>query len=133
MLALIVSEWGAPRGPLPYAFGLAGLDTREVLSVSQADSLVRSLGSGDCVVVIEAEYLSEEPGCGRWGAFLRRRSEIPVVVTACSQTHASIRNLLAGRDWILLESPFDAAAVVSAARRVCDSGWGETVRRCGSG
>ena len=104
MIALIVTEPGTPRGLLAYAFDLAGLDTREVLSVDQADSLVRLLGSRNCVVVIEAESLSEAPGCGTWRAFLRSRSELPVVVTACSTTtNDSIRDLVAEEDRILLE------------------------------
>jgi hypothetical protein len=32
MIVLIVNERDAPRGPIPYAFELAGLETREVLS-----------------------------------------------------------------------------------------------------
>lgn len=133
MIALIVSEPGTPRGLLAYALDFAGLDTREVLSVHQAGSLVRQLGSRNCVVVIEAESLSDAPGSGTWRAFLRSRSELPAVVTACAPANSATRHLIAGRYRILLENPFDAAAVVAAVRRAYSSAPAETVSTCYSG
>jgi len=132
MIVLVVSDMGAPRGLLACAFDFAGLDVREVVSVHQAASLVREFGSRNCLVVIEAESLSASPGSGTWRAFLRSRSELPVVVTACAPASPAIRDLVAGRDRILLEDPFDAAAVVAAVQRACDLAPAESSSTCRS-
>lgn len=121
MIVIVVTQPGAPRGLLRYALELAGLETREVVSVEQADSVVRRTGSRNCVVVIEAESLSDAPRSGTWRTFLRSWSELPVVAIARADTHDSIRDLVARRDRILLENPFDAAAVVAAVRKVAVS------------
>jgi DNA-binding response OmpR family regulator len=116
MIVMIVTDPGKPRGLLAYAFDLAGMDTREVLSVYQADSLVLQFGSRNCVLVIEVEALES----GTWRAFLRSRSRLPVVVTACAAASYAIRDLVAEEGRILLEDPFDAAAVVAAVRTIGD-------------
>jgi hypothetical protein len=121
MMVLIVSKPSRPKRLLAYAFRVAGLDTREVVSVGQANTLIRLFGSRNCVVVIEAESLSGAPGKEGWGAFLRSRPHLAVVVTACACVNDSIRDLVAEGDRILLEDPFDGGVVVAAVRRLIGS------------
>jgi hypothetical protein len=118
-IAWVASEAGAPRGPLYFALAYEGFDAREVSNPAQIEAAIERDGTRGCVLVVSAEMLPLPRDRATWGAFLSAHPGIPLVVAAleCADeaTHAAVQ---AARG-ILLEGPFDAAAVVAAARRAC--------------
>jgi DNA-binding NtrC family response regulator len=118
-IALVVCEAGAPRGPLYFALAHEGFDPREVSTTEEAEALVEARDARSCVVVLDAEMLPLRRGRSTWDAFLRARAGIPLVVASRERADEATRSAVRAARGMLVEGPFDAAAVVAAAQRAC--------------
>ncbi len=118
-IALVVCESGAPRGPISFALAHAGFDTREVCTTDEAEALIEASGARSCVLIVDAERLPRKCGQATWSAFLGSRAGIPLVVASREGADEATRAEVRAARGILVEGPFDAAAVVAAARRAC--------------
>jgi hypothetical protein len=120
VIAGIVGDEGMRRGPIPIALQIAGFETHDLSTAEQAEHRIRSRDPRGWVLVIDAESLERRESGGRltWSSFLSRRPALSVVVVAYGEAAAGVRDAAWGWNRILLEDPFDAAAVVAAAERV---------------
>jgi predicted exporter len=117
MIALVAGKETLRSGPVPIALTYAGLDARAVLTTEDADEQIDRHGTRACVLVIDAESLDATTAGDAWTAFLAKHPALPAVVISHgpAQSHAKAMTLDPHR--MLVEDPFDAAAVVNATRR----------------
>jgi hypothetical protein len=117
MIAMIVGDEDMRRGPIPIALAHAGFEAREAFTTDQADCDVGTHGAEDCVLVVDAGSLDSRAGSATWASFLTSHRAVAAVVVARGQVDSEARAVATEPHRILLESPFDAAAVVAAARK----------------
>jgi hypothetical protein len=90
----------------------AGFAVRDAFDSDEAASIARASGSG-CVLVLGAELLSLPGGGAAW---LRLKREVPrlalAVVSRGEALPAALKRL---RSALVLENPFDGAAIARAA------------------
>jgi hypothetical protein len=114
VIAIIAADSDVRRGPIPIALAYAGFETQAATS-DEADRAVETRGGEECVLVLGADAL--ERGAGTvWSGFLARHPAVAAVVVAHGSPGIA-RTVAGGPHRILVGDPFDAAAVVSAARR----------------
>jgi DNA-binding NtrC family response regulator len=113
MIAMLVGDESLRSGPIALALAHAGFETRTAQGVED----VERLGAGDCVLVVDAEALASQPGASRWAGFLARPAAPPAVLVAHGAPSPAVRAAALGPQRILVEDPFDAAAVVAAILR----------------
>jgi hypothetical protein len=121
-IALVACEAGAPCGPIELALAHEGFETREVCTPEAVDAVLQGLesrGARRCLLVIGAEMLPLRRGCARWSTCLRPRPGLALVVVSLGRVDDATRAAVHAAGGILEEAPFDAAAVVAAARRAC--------------
>ena len=121
MIAGIVGGERMRRGPIPKALQIAGFETQDLSTAEQAEHEVRRHGPGGSVLVIEAASLGEQAVHAAWSSFLDRCPTVSIVVVACGEPVAQVQKSVCGRNRILLEDPFDAAAVVAAVERASET------------
>jgi DNA-binding NtrC family response regulator len=117
MIAWVVSEKDTPRTPVSYALEYAGFEARDVFTIDEVDRALEFHGIRDSVVVIGTQMLSERRGRQTWMNFLEARPELMLVVVSLARANDSAREIMRVRSGILVEEPFDAAAVVTAVYR----------------
>lgn len=115
---LLVTNSNLVEVLLSAALRHAGFETREIATADQAAAVLDAPGGHESVLVLEAGVLEEKCASPGWGSFLRQRRSLPAVVVSLGEAAASVREDCRGTRRILLENPFDAATVVSAAQRV---------------
>jgi hypothetical protein len=115
MIAIIAGDADVRRGPIPIALAHAGFETREAFTTDQADRAVEAGGQG-CVLVVDASSLERGTGT-TWSGFLTRHPAVAAVVVSRGSPGDRTRAAAGGPHRILVGDPFDAAAVVTAARR----------------
>lgn len=120
MIALIAGEEAAGRGQIHCALVYEGFETSHVSTPDDAECLVRDHGSANCVLTIDARTLSARRGGRTWAAFLAGHPALSVVVTVCGAADDTARQATTGTNRILLENPFDAAAVLAGVRRAVE-------------
>jgi hypothetical protein len=120
VIAVIVGGEEMQRGPIPLALAHAGFDAHEASSADAADVEVSSGAEDDCVLILDSGCLDRPANGGTWRSFLAGRERLPAVVVACGRVPEGARGLAAEPHRIVLESPFDAAAVVAAARQASE-------------
>lgn len=117
MIAIIVNGSAMWSGPIPLALEHAGFETRPAETTDQAGFDVRNHGCEGCVVVVESSALGRRAGTATWTSFLAAHSSVPAVVIVWGEADTLARGACDAPHRLLLENPFDAAAVVAATRR----------------
>ena len=117
MIALIVGDEDMRRGPIAFALAYGGFEAYETFTTDEADGDVSRHGAEDCVLIIDADALDSRAGSTSWVTFLTSHHTVPAVVVARGTVDPEARAVASEPHRILLENPFDAAAVVAAARR----------------
>ena len=112
----IIGGGSVQGGPIPMALVLAGFEACEVESADDAKRRLRRYGPGECMLVLDARSLERERES--W-ADLLEDSRAAAVVLAYGEADPTARTLTEAPHRILVENPFDAAAVVAAAIRAC--------------
>jgi hypothetical protein len=115
VIALLAGDLGS--GPIPLALAHAGFEVRQISTSDEADCELAAHGAGGCVLVVGATSLGSRAGSPTWARFLSRRAALPAVVVGRGALDVEVRSLAAPPHRILLEDPFDAAAVAAAALR----------------
>ena len=105
------------KGPIPIALAHAGFEAREIFTTDEADCAVGTHGAGACVLVVDAGSLDSRAGSATWNSFVTSHRTVAAVVVARGKADPEARAVASEPHRILLENPFDAAAVVAAARR----------------
>lgn len=98
-----------------------GFRVRYARTADQAEYLVKANGPESCLVVVEADLLPEGPPEDTWERFIHRWPQLPLLVTAPGRADEALRRMVRERNGVLLEDPFDAAAIGRAAVRACTS------------
>lgn len=119
MIALVVGE-AAGQGPLMLAFAHAGFVPHGVSSPEDAARALAAHGTSACVLVLDASFFETAAGGSRWDGLLARHPELAAVVVARGPARRAAH--APERHRVLLQDPFDAAAVVAAARRASSGG-----------
>jgi predicted exporter len=117
VIALLVGHEDMRCGPIPIALEHAGIEPREMTTTDEADVCVERHGAQACVLLVEADCLRDRAGRGSWTRFLVGHDALPAVVVASAGVDAEVRAVSRAPHRILLENPFDAAAVVRAVER----------------
>jgi DNA-binding NtrC family response regulator len=117
VIAILVGHEDMRGGPIPIALEHAGIEAREIATTDEADAWVERHGAQACVLLVEAGCLRERTGSGSWTGFLVGHRALPAVVVAAAGAAAEARAVSREPHRILLENPFDAAAVVEAVQR----------------
>jgi DNA-binding NtrC family response regulator len=128
VIAMIVGDEAMRQGPVPLALAHAGFETRDAHATQDADSGVERHGAAECVWIVDTRMLEARAVGAEWSAFLIHRRELPAVVIAHGAARPEVRAATREPNRVLLEDPFDAAAVVMAARRVSECGAGKSAR-----
>jgi hypothetical protein len=116
MIAVIVGDEEMRCGPIPLALAHAGFEPHDASSGDEADAQVEArAGGAGCVLILDSGSLDRPANGGTWRRFLADHDRLPAVVVARGPLPEP--GALAGEPHrIVVESPFDAAAVVAAAR-----------------
>lgn len=122
MIALIVGEAQARRGPLGLAFAHAGFEPRGISTPDDAAREVAAHGAEACLLVVDAHALERGAGGASWTGLLTRHADLAAVLVARGPARSEAPALVREPHRVLLEDPFDAAAVVAAARRASSPG-----------
>lgn len=117
MIALLAGTEDLRSGPIPMALVQAGFEARETSTTDQADDELAAHGAEGCVLVVEAASLGSRAGGASWTRFLCTHPALAAVVVGRGGFGSEARALAGPPHRILLEDPFDASAVVAAARR----------------
>jgi DNA-binding NtrC family response regulator len=117
VIAIIAADSDVRKGPIPLALAHAGFETQEIATTDDAARAVGAHGAKNCVLVVAADSLEQRAGSSTWSAFLESHPKVAATVVASGRLDRAARAVTSGRRRVLVESPFDAAAVVSAARR----------------
>ncbi len=117
MIAIIVGDENMKRGPIPIALVHAGFEARETFTTDEADRDIGTHGADACVLVLDAGSLDSRAGSATWTTFLTNHRAVAAVVVARGKADPEARLVASEPHRILVEDPFDAAAVVAAARR----------------
>lgn len=117
MIAMVVGDEDMRKGPISIALDHAGFEARETFTTDEADCDVGTCGAEACVLVVDAGSLASRAGSTTWTSFLTSHRSVAVVVVAHGQADSEARAVASQPHRILLENPFDAAAVVAAVRR----------------
>jgi DNA-binding NarL/FixJ family response regulator len=121
LIALIVAEETAAKGPIHFALRHGDLETRDVVSPDDAALIVKEHGCASCVLTIDARRLSASRGARSWASFLLDHPTLSAVVTTRTPADEAARRTTGAANRLLLENPFDAAAVVAAVRRALET------------
>jgi len=121
MIAIIVGDEDMRRGPIPIALAHAGFEGRETFTTDEADCEVGTHGAEASVLVIDAGSLDSHSGSATWTTFLTRHRTVAAVIVEMEKPSSETRAVASKPHRILLENPFDAAAVVAAAQWVSSS------------
>lgn len=122
MIAMVVGDEGMRAGPIPIALASAGFEPCHTLTTDEAEWSVQEHGAQACVLIVDAGSLDRRAGSATWSSFLTRCSGVPAVVVSRGEAGPEARAAAENPHRILLEDPFDAAAVVAAARRAARRG-----------
>jgi DNA-binding NtrC family response regulator len=117
MIAMIVGDEDMRMGPIPFALAYAGFEARETCTTDEAEYTVGMHGAKDCVLVVDAGMLDRRAGSATWNTFLTSHRAVAAVVVTRVGAPPEMQAAASEPHRILLENPFDAAAVVAAARR----------------
>jgi len=117
MIAIIADGY-LENGPIPLALALAGFEACEINSPEDAAGRLGQYGPHDCMLVLDTRSLGSEEDSKSWGHLLDD-PRVMAVVVAHGEASPWARALTRVPHRILLENPFDAAAVVAAADRAC--------------
>lgn len=120
MIALIVGNGKPGNEPLTLAFAHAGFEPRGIASAEDAAGVLAACGAMACVLVAETRFLEQPANRSGWARLLTRHPELAAVFVARGPARSAV--VAPARHRVLLEDPFDAAAVVAAARRACSGG-----------
>jgi hypothetical protein len=129
VIAIIAADSDVHRGPIPLALAHAGFETQEIATTDEAERAVGAHGVKNCVLVVGTDSLERRAGTATWSAFLASHPAVAATVVVAGRPDPAARALAGGPRRILVESPFDAAAVVSAARRAVAVRRGATRRQ----
>jgi hypothetical protein len=122
VIAMIAGGEDTRRGPLPLAFAHAGFEPCELLDTDEADRLLAARGPGSCVLVLDVGSLDPGAGSAGWTRYLARHRDVPAVVVARGGVDVEVRAVASGEPHrVLVDSPFDPAAVVAAARQAASA------------
>jgi predicted exporter len=117
MLAIVVGNENMQNGPIPIALEIVGFEPREVSTIDEAARVLGALGAKDCIVIVHADALGSRAASSRWAKFLADHPALAAVVVARGEADPGARAVAIAPHRILLEDPFDAAAVAAAALR----------------
>ena len=121
-IALVAREGGAPCGSVELALAHEGFETLEACTPDVVEAALERLegrATRRCVLVVGTEMLSLRRGSATWSACLQQRPGLALVVVSLWRADDATRAAVRAAGGILVEGPFDAAAVVAAARRAC--------------
>jgi DNA-binding NtrC family response regulator len=121
MIAMVAGSQDLRRGPIPIALAHAGFEARATFTTDEADCTVGLHGAKNCVLVVDVGSLHRRAGSATWNGFLNSHRAVPAVVVTRGEVHPEIRATASAAHRIVLESPFDAAAVVVAVRQASSS------------
>lgn len=121
MIALVAGEEPLGSGPIPIALAHAGFEACEALGPDAAARRIGEHGPQRCLLVLDARSLSSEAGSAPWSRLLEEHDELAVVLVLRGTADPGTRALARAPHRILVENPFDAAAVVAAAIRASAS------------
>lgn len=116
MIALIVAEESAAKGPIHFALKHGGFEIRDAASPDAAALIVKDHGCASCVLTIDSKRLSTSRGARSWASFLAEHPTLSAVVTTHTPADDTALEATGGANRLLLENPFDAAAVVAGVR-----------------
>lgn len=118
MIAIIVGNESWRGGAVPLALAYAGFEPCETADPDDAARRIDESGPQGCLLVLEAGTLSSEGSeAGGWERLLDGNEAVPAVLVVCGGLAPQARALLQAPHRVVLEDPFDAAAVVAAAIR----------------
>jgi hypothetical protein len=113
--AIIAGDESFKSGPIPIALAHAGFEVCECKDPSDAADRIGEHRPCECMLVLDAGSLeSDDP---RWGRLLGDHERVAAVVVSLGGASPEARTLAQVPHRVLLEAPFDAAAVVAAAIR----------------
>jgi hypothetical protein len=115
MIAIIHGEY-FEEGPIPIALALAGFEACEIRSAQEAAGRIDQSGAHDCMLVLDARSLGSDGDAESWNRLLDD-PRVSAVIVACGEPSPSARAAAQAPHRILIENPFDPAAVVAAAAR----------------
>jgi DNA-binding NtrC family response regulator len=117
MIAMVAGSAEMRRGPVPVALAHAGFEVRDTSTTDAADCTVGEHGASSCVLIVDAGSLDRRAGSATWSRFLDSHRAVPAVVVTRGEAHPELHAAAREGHRVLLESPFDTAAVVVAARQ----------------
>ena len=126
MIAIIADGVDVASGPIPIALAHAGFDPHEIRTTDEAARCLETHGPKDCVLVVQVGSLFAR--AAEWLALLREHGAVAAVIVARGEAAADARAAARAPHRILLEDPFDAAAIAAAAIRVSASARGRLHR-----
>lgn len=121
MIAMIAGSQEMRRGPIPLALAHAGFEPRQTFTTDEVDVTIGRYGPKGCVLVLDAASLDRRAGSATWGRCLTSHRALPAVVVTRGERHPGMQAVANEAHRILLECPFDAAAVVVAVREASSS------------
>jgi len=113
-IAMIVGT-ALREGPFRWGLEHAGYQVRDMVTTDQAAACVQIHGTGACLLALDARSLDERDGSATWRTLLERMPDLPAVLVACGGTPPRAREAAHQLHRVLVEEPFDAAAVVAGA------------------
>lgn len=117
MLAIVVGNENMRNGPIPIALEMVGFEPREVSTIDEAARVLGALGTKNCILVAHADALGSRAASSSWASFLADHPALAAVVVVLGEADLEARGVAIAPHRILLENPFDAAAVAAAALR----------------
>jgi hypothetical protein len=121
MIAMIAGSEEMRRGPIPLALAHAGFEPRQTFTTDEVDATLGRYGPKGCVLVLEAGSLDRRAGSATWSGYLMSHRALPAVVVTRGEPIPGMQAMAGEAHRILVECPFDAAAVVVAARQASSS------------
>ena len=113
----IVGDEKLRKGLIPVALAYGGLGVCPVSTTDQARRALDTHGVESCLLLLSADVLDTRRGQTTWKELLGEHERLAAVVIADEEPGPEARSLCGGSHRILLENPFDGAAVVAAVRR----------------
>ena len=117
VIAVIAGEDGASKGLLHCALRCEGFEARNASTPDEAERILADHGYASCVLTIDARRLGAPGTATSWDSVLAGHPTLRVVITVQGQPSPAARKASAGANRILVQNPFDAAAVMAGVRR----------------
>ena len=116
-ITTIVGDESLRNGLIPIALAYGGVGVCHASTTDQANRALAAHGVESCLLLLRADALGARTGRMTWRELLETHEGLAAVVIADEEPGPEVRSVCGGSHRILLENPFDGAAVVAAVRR----------------